>query len=69
MTPDLKVRAKYRRAYLLKSIRAMLKFILDAFKSFASTVASLSFYDHYYYFYLLGNAGGILKRNKNFKSF
>lgn len=67
MTPDLKVRAKYRCAYLLKLIRAMLKFILDAFKSFASTVATLSFYD--YYFYLLGNAGGVLKRNKNFKSF
>lgn len=41
MTPDQKVRAKNRRAYLLTSIRAILKFILNTFKNFASTVARL----------------------------
>lgn len=33
MTPDQKVRAKNRRAYLLTSIRAILKLILNTFKN------------------------------------
>lgn len=64
MTPDLKVRAKNRHAYLLKSIRAILKFILNTFKSFASTVTSIFLL----LFLFARQHRGILKRNKNLKS-